>query len=546
MKHFVIFCATRFARRWDANSKYLFDTAFSFIHDLGYIPKVVDGKRGFKVMIGGGLGANPYLALTAYEFLEEDQVIPFTEAVLRVFDRYGERTRRMKARFKFLLDDFGLEKIMALVEEERRALKVQQYPIDLNVLPAPVLPEYIPTAEPVIADTAKYERWYKTNVFKQKQDGFYGVYVKLPLGNMSSTLTRYFADIVDQYAATELRITVNQGYLLRYVRPEALKHLYIALDKLALAEPGFDSVADITACPGTESCNLAISDSTNISLALEKVIREEYPDMVFNTDIKIKISGCPNSCGQHGLAGIGLHGSTIKDKQGKVLPALVVLLGGGKLKDGEGIISDKILKIPSKRGPQALRILFDDYETNSQQGEYYHDYFKRLGRNHFYTLLKPLGDLTTVEPTDYIDWGEEHNFILHTAVGECAGVIIDLVATLFYDSEEKLEWSKEALRNAQYADSIYHSYSAFINTAKAMLLTRDVKPSTQIQVLNDFQTHFVETGNFPMASNFREFVLRINKSEPTEEFAIAYLEDSKKFLQDIVAYRAVANEVAVK
>jgi sulfite reductase (ferredoxin) len=522
------------------------DTAFSFIHDLGYIPKVVDGKRGFKVMIGGGLGANPYLALTAYEFLEEDQVIPFTEAVLRVFDRYGERTRRMKARFKFLLDDFGLEKIMALVEEERRALKVQQYPIDLNVLPAPVLPEYIPTAEPVIADTAKYERWYKTNVFKQKQDGFYGVYVKLPLGNMSSTLTRHFADIVDQYAATELRITVNQGYLLRYVRPEALKHLYIALDKLALAEPGFDSVADITACPGTESCNLAISDSTNISLALEKVIREEYPDMVFNTDIKIKISGCPNSCGQHGLAGIGLHGSTIKDKQGKVLPALVVLLGGGKLKDGEGIISDKILKIPSKRGPQALRILFDDYETNSQQGEYYHDYFKRLGRNHFYTLLKPLGDLTTVEPTDYIDWGEEHNFILHTAVGECAGVIIDLVATLFYDSEEKLEWSKEALRNAQYADSIYHSYSAFINTAKAMLLTRDVKPSTQIQVLNDFQTHFVETGNFPMASNFREFVLRINKSEPTEEFAIAYLEDSKKFLQDIVAYRAVANEVAVK
>jgi sulfite reductase (ferredoxin) len=523
------------------------DTAFSFIHDLGFIPKIVDGKRGFKVMIGGGLGANPYLALVAYEFLEEDQVIPFTEAVLRVFDRYGERTRRMKARFKFLLDDFGLEKIMALVEEERRALKVQQYPINLNVLPEPVLPESIPTAEPAIADPAKYERWYKTNVFKQKQDGFYGVYVKLPLGNMSSTLTRSFADIVDLYAATELRITVNQGYLLRYVRPEALKHLYVALDKLALAEPGFDSVADITACPGTESCNLAISDSTHVSLALEKVIREEYPDMVFNTDIKIKISGCPNSCGQHGLAGIGLHGSTIKDKQGKVLPALVVLLGGGKLKDGEGIISDKILKIPSKRGPQALRILFDDYETNSQDGEYYHDYFKRLGRNHFYALLKPLGDLTTVEPSDYIDWGEEHNFILHTAVGECAGVIIDLVATLFYESEEKLEWSKEALRNAQYADSIYHSYSAFINTAKAMLLTRDVKPSTQIQVLNDFQAHFVDTGNFPLAANFREFVLRINKSEPTEEFAIAYLEDSKKFLKDIVAYRgAVTNEVVAK
>ncbi|HEY9008469.1 nitrite reductase [Ohtaekwangia sp.] len=522
------------------------DSAFSFIHDLGFIPKIVDGKRGFKVMIGGGLGANPYLALTAYEFLEEDQIIPFSEAVLRVFDRYGERTRRMKARFKFLLDDLGLEKIMALVEEERKALKYQSYPIDINALPAPVLAVPVTTAEPVITDIAKYERWYKTNVVKQKQEGFFGVYVKLPLGNMSSNLTREFADVVDQYAATELRITVNQGYLLRFVRPEALKHLYVALDRLALAEPGFDSVADITACPGTESCNLAISDSTQVSLALEKVIRDEYPDMIFNTDIKIKISGCPNSCGQHGLAGIGLHGSTIKDKQGKVLPALVVLLGGGKLKNGEGIISDKIIKIPSKRGPDALRILFNDYEANSYDGEYYHDYFKRLGRNHFYTLLKPLGDLTTVVPTDYIDWGEQHNFILHTAVGECAGVIIDLVATLFYESEEKIEWSKEALRQAQYADSIYHSYSAFINTAKALLLTRDIKPSTQIQVMQDFQQQFVETGIFQLPMNFREFVLRINKSEPTEEFAIAYLEDSKKFLEDVVAFRSADKEAVEK
>lgn len=522
------------------------DTAFSFIHDLGFIPKIVDGKRGFKVMIAGGLGANPTLALTAYEFLEEDQIIPLAEAVLRVFDRYGERTRRMKARFKFLMDDLGLEKVMELVAEERKAIRVKSYAIDQNVLPGPVLPDFTPTDEAQVKDENKFDRWKRTNVFEQKQKGFYGVYVKLPLGNMSSDLARHFADVVDQYAATELRITVNQGYLLRFVRPEVLKHLYVALDKVGLAEPGFDSVADITACPGTESCNLAISDSTQISLALEKVIREEYPDMIFNTDIKIKISGCPNSCGQHGMAAIGLHGSTIKDKQGNVVPALVVLLGGGKLKNGEAIISDKIVKLPSKRGPQALRLLLDDYETNSQDGEYYHDYFKRMGRNYFYSFLKPLGDLTTLEQNDYIDWGEEHKFVLHTAVGECAGVIIDLVATLFYESEEKIEWSGEALRKQQYADAIYHGYSAFINTAKAMLLSRDVKPSTQIQVMNDFQTHFVETGIISLPTSFREYVLRINKNEPTEEFAIAYLEDSKKFLADVMAYRNVEKEVVVK
>jgi sulfite reductase (ferredoxin) len=523
----------KFKISFSSNDK---DTAFSFIHDLGFIPKVVDGKRGFKVMIGGGLGANPYLALVAYEFLEEELIVPFTEAVLRVFDRYGERNRRMKARFKFLLDDVGLEKIMELVEEEKRALKNKVYPINLSIIPPSPVPTRSIFDDVEIADLDKYNKWVKTNVIKQKQEGFLAAYVKLPLGNMSSDLARKFADVVDQFASQELRITINQGYLLRYVRPAALKPLYKALDQLGLAEPGFDSVADVTACPGTESCALAISDSTQISLALEKVIREEFPELIYNNDIKIKISGCPNSCGQHGLASIGLHGSTIKDKQGKVLPALVVLLGGGRIGNGDGIISDKIIKIPSRRGPDALRLLLNDYEANALDGEYFHNYFLRVGRNYFYTMLKPLGDLTTVVPTDYIDWGQEKNFILHTSVGECAGVMIDLISTLLSDSEEKIEWATETIRNSQFADSIYHSYSSFINTAKALLLSRDIRPSTQIQTILDFQREFVATGLFQI-EDFKELVLRINKNEPTEEFAIEYLETSKKFLADAFAFR---------
>ena len=520
------------------------DTAFAFIHDLGFIPRIVDGKRGFKVLIGGGLGAIPYLALPAFEFLEEDQIIPLIEGVLRVFDRYGERTRRMKARMKFLLDDIGLEELMRLVREEWNALPNKTYQIDTEALPKPKLSDFVPGQPAVIANEKKYQQWFDTNVIRQKQAGYYGVYVKLPLGNLSSKRARKFADLVDKYASDELRITVNQGYLIRFVRENVIKHLYVELDALALAEPGFDSVGDITACPGTESCNLGISDSTQVSLALEKVIREEYQDLIYNHDIKIKISGCPNSCGQHGIASIGLHGSTIKDKEGKVLPALVVLLGGGKLNGGEAIIADKVLKIPSRKGPDALRKLLDDYETNSLDGEYFHDYYKRLGRNYFYTLLKPLADLSLVVPMDYVDWGQEHNFVLHTAVGECAGVIIDLVSTLLYDSEEKLAWSKQALDENLYADSIYHSYNTFINTSKAMLLTIDQKPSTQIQTMNDFQKHFIETGLIPGISDFREFVLRMSKNEPTELFAIQYLNDANKFLQDVYAYKNLKRQIA--
>lgn len=519
------------------------DTAYSFIHDIGFIPRIKDGERGFKVVIGGGLGANPYLAVPAYEFLHEDQIAPFTESMLRVFDRYGERTRRMKARFKFLLDDFGFEKIMELVNEERKALKVQSYKINRNAVPEPILARDLNGAPTPSINEEKFSKWKKTNVFEQKQKGFFGVYVKLPLGNLSSDLSRTFADIVDKYASNDLRITVNQGYLLRFVTERALPHLFSALDKLALAEPGFDSVADVTACPGTDSCNLGISSSYGVAVAMEKVIEEEYKDLIFNNDIKIKISGCPNSCGQHGLASIGFHGSSIKDKQGNVLPALVVLLGGANIGNGEGIIADKVIKIPSKRGLHALRLILNDYDANSTEGEYFHIYYQRIGgQKYFYSLLKPLGDVVKVNPDEYIDWGEDHNFILHTAVGECAGVIIDLVATLLYESDDKLAWAKEALDQKQYADSLYHSYSAFVNSAKALLLTNEVRPSTQIQVLRDFQKHFVDTGEFTFDQSFVDHVLRINKQEPNEAFASEFLKDSATFLEGIHAFRKAKRE----
>lgn len=516
------------------------DSAFTYIHDIGFIPRIRKNgdneERGFKVLIGGGLGANPHTAVTAFEFLDEDKIIPFAESVLRVFDRYGERTRRMKARFKFLLKDIGIEKLMEMIGEEQKALQQSSYTIDREILDAPQMPAVVTESHPAM-DEAGYALWKETNTFEQKQPGYYGVYVKLTLGNLSSKNARRFADVVDRYASDELRITVNQGYMLRFVPEGNLLHLYAALNEMGLADAGFDSVADITACPGTESCNLGISDSTQISLALEEVIKNEYPDLIRNNDIKIKISGCPNACGQHSIASIGFHGSTIKDKTGNVLPALVVLLGGTKLNNGQGIISDKVIKIPSKRGREALRLLLDDYEQNALEGEYFHDYYKRMDRKYFYAMLKPLTELETLVHADYIDWGQEHKFVLHTAVGECAGVIIDLVATLFFESAEKLDWAHEALTEGRYADSIYHSYSAFINTAKALLLSDDVKSSTQYEVVSEFQKHFIETGRSAITDNFKTWVFRINKNEPSESFANQFRSDSIAFLQEAYVLR---------
>lgn len=516
------------------------DTAYSYIHDIGFIPKLRerDGveERGFKVVIGGGLGPNPYHAQTAYEFLEEDLVIPFAEGLLRVFDRYGERQRRQKARFKFLLSDIGLEEVKRRIEEEWSAVNHKRYRIDRNILPEPTIPEERQFPQPELKDEAKFERWKRTNVFEQKQKGFYAVSVKLPLGNMHHQKARLFADVIDLYASKELRVTVNQGYLLRFVRPEALKPLYVALDDLGLAEPGFDSVADVAACPGTDSCNLAISASTGLALELESVIRNEYPDLIYNNDLKIKISGCPNSCGQHGIASIGFHGSSQKNGQ-LVLPAIQIVLGGGLAGDGVGYLAEKVIKIPSKRAPEALRLLLDDYEENKLDGEYYYAYYQRQGKNYFYQLLKPLTELSTLTPQDYIDWGSDKQFEVKTEAGECAGVIIDLVSTLLYECDEKVEWARECLERGAYADAIYHAYSGFIQGAKALLLDRDVRVNTQIGVINDFEKHYVETGDFAMEGGFKNQVLKIQENEPSKEFAERYLSEAIDFIEKVKDFR---------
>ncbi len=294
---------------------------------------------------------------------------------------------------------------------------------------------------------------------------------------------------------------------------------------------------DITACPGTDTCNLGISSSTGIAAELERILKEEYPDLIYNTDIKIKISGCMNSCAQHGMVPIGFHGSSMKVGK-NVLPALQVIMGGGVLGDGQGRMGEKVLKIPSRRGPDLVRMILDDYDVNSLDGELFNDYYDRIGgKAYFYALLKPLADTTNVQPSDFIDWG--HNEEFHTAigVGECAGVMIDLVATLLYEAEEKMNWANETLEAGHFADSIYHSYSVFVSAAKALLLDKQVNCNTHNGIIKDFDTHFVAEGPFQFDPNFEAHVMQINQQEPSEEFARKYRAEAESFVTAAKALR---------
>ncbi|MBC7892252.1 MAG: HEPN domain-containing protein [Sphingobacteriaceae bacterium] len=525
------------------------DTALSYMHDLGFIPKILDGQRGFKVMVGGGLGAQPQLAHVYAEFLPEKLLIPTTEAVLRVFDRHGERNSRHKARLKFLIAKIGFEEFKRLVEAEWKALKAappapeggatllfQSQPSD-----QPASAERVSKVAPPLGAGGAFATWLRTNTFAQKQPGYHGVYVRVLLGNIRSEVSRSLIEALRGYVADDVRVTVNQGLLLRFVPTENLPYVYSVLEAHGLAEPGANSIAHITACPGTDTCNLAISDSTAISVELEKVMREEFPDVIFNTAMQIKISGCMNACGQHSMAHIGFHGSSLKAPDKRVLPALQVLLGGGTLGNGAGRISDKVIKVPSKRGPEAMRWLLRDYDANAIEGEYFNQYYDRQGEKYFYTLLKPLTDLTNLDATDFHDWGQEVQFQTEIGVGECASVIIDLVATLLYESEEKWDWAHEARREGRFADSIYHSYSVFVSAAKALLLDKSVNVSTHHGVIREFDKQFVETNEFRFeGKSFGEQTLQLNQPEPSEAFAERFLAEAADFLKASKAWREEA------
>ncbi len=526
------------------------DSGFTFIHDLGFIPKVKieDGKevRGFKVMMGGGLGAQPLMASVVHDFLPEDQMIPYTESTIRVFDRYGERANRNKARFKYLIQKLGLDEVLRLIEEERIANKSKSFIVDRNLVPQPDAPtiKEIPTA--IIENENAYQRWRKTNVYPQKQDGFYCVYVKVLTGDMPSDQVRAFVDAIEGFVANEMRITQNQGLLLKYVRPEALPYLYKQLDKLGLAVPGFDSITDITTCPGTDTCNLGISNSTEMAKVLENVLYEEYPELIYNRDLKIKISGCMNSCGQHGLADIGFHGSSLK-VAGKVVPAVQVMLAGGPLGDGLGRAAERVIKVPTKRAPQTMRSVLDDYRENGLEHELFKQYYDRQGKDYFYQLLKPLADQATLAADDFIDWGQIGEYKPEIGVGECAGVVVDLVATLLFESEEKLSWAHETFDVGQWADAIYHSYNTLISAAKALLLSKEVSCNTQVGILRDFDKHFVAVGEVRLPEGFDTFeslVLQINKNEPSESFATTYLQYADAFYQE--AKDAYAADIATR
>lgn len=518
------------------------DTGLSYLHDLGFIAKIKDGVRGFKVMTAGGLGSQPRHADVLYDFLETDKIIPVMEGVLRIFDRHGERKSRAKARMKFLVKDIGLDAFRELIAQEQEAIEFKSVPINAGAYQASI-PVTVDAPQVEIKDQKAFELWKSTNIIPQKQEGYVAIGIKVLLGDFYTDKARLLADLVDNYAAGEIRLSLRQNILIPFVKEDLVSYFYQELEKLGFVEAGYNKAVDITACPGTNTCNLGIASSTGIAEELERVIKTEYPQYLENQDLVIKISGCMNACGQHNMANIGFQGMTVRTKDKLVAPALQVLLGGGNFGEGNGAFADKVVKVPSRRGPEALRRILNDYEENAN-GKLFVEYYKEKGEKYFYNFLQDLQDVTNLTQEDFIDWGNTEKYVKDIGIGECAGVVIDLIATLFFESQEKIDKAKESFENGVYSGAIYYAYQSLVNSAKALLLAENKKTNTHAGIIKQFDELFVETEKIELNTTFSELIYQINKNAPTKEFCLKYINDSEILLNKVKRFRELSNTFA--
>tara|TARA_B100001123_G_scaffold177634_1_gene203677 strand:+ start:6723 stop:8483 length:1761 start_codon:yes stop_codon:yes gene_type:complete len=402
------------------------DYAISAIHDMGFIPKMKDGRRGFQMVTGGGTSIMPRIGKTLFEFVPVEEYLKVTEAVIRIFHKTDElRKNRMKARIKFYIDRIGIDEFRLQVEKEMEGEWAQK-----SFDPTPILfiedeskdapnlnGDYIS-----VESNSRFEKWLESNVTAQKQKGYNVATVKLPLGDVSSNQFHQLADISRKYAGGRMRLTHQQNIAFRWVPQEALYEVWKNLDEIELGEPGAHEVTDIVSCPGTDSCKLGITSSMGLGNALTEAVKSIDTEDPLIKKMHIKMSGCPNGCGQHHIADIGFHGAAAKGPGGQV-PAYELFLGGS-FDNGDTRIGQRVkTKIPAKRVPEALTKIISQYKIDRTDNELFKDYVVRVGAENIEPILeefKEIPELNKESLDYYIDWTKTAKYQLERGEGECA------------------------------------------------------------------------------------------------------------------------------
>jgi sulfite reductase beta subunit-like hemoprotein len=377
------------------------DCSQAFINDLGLLARVQDGEPGFKLLAGGGLSTLRRSALVVEEFVPATEILEAAEAVVRVFHHNGNRDNRAKARLKFVIDRVGPDAFRALYHEQRALIRGEGGR-PYTVTPTP--PPRLPTRLPLAGDPAPgFEAWAAGAVRPQKQAGFSTVRVRLPLGDITADQLRALASLCEAHGDGEIRTTNDQDVVLRWITDDRLSHVHRALLAAGLDRTGAGTIIDVTSCPGATSCQLAVTTSRGAAKLLGELLASRADLVALAPDLNIKVSGCPNSCGQHHIAGIGLQGG-VRKVGGQAVPQYLLHVGGGI--DSSGARFGRLIgKIPARRLPETLERLLGLIARERGAGERSNDVLARLSTEVITTTLAGLTELAAdaAVADDFID-----------------------------------------------------------------------------------------------------------------------------------------------
>jgi len=399
------------------------DCAVAGIHDVGLIAQVRGNngtsRRGFKVLVGGGLGSLPTEAAVLTDFLPEEELLPTIEAILRVFTETGNRKNKLMARLKFVLRAKGIEEFRRLVAEKR---KVSQAPAETFTVPTPIKPSLVTIAPVPLSSSAagrqndpEYDRWAEHNLMFQRQAGYGAVWVKLSAGTFYSNQMRGLADVLEKNELSGVRIAVNQDLVIPWVPFDRVRAIYDELGAFDLATPGARTISDVTGCPGATTCNLGITRSLTLAEVLSREL-DGYTDPEIQK-LHIKISGCPNSCGHHHIADIGFYGNVRKVGEQQA-PYYQLLLGGKVNADGVRF-ARQIIAVPARPIPAIIRELLAFYQSDRQRAETFSAWVSRTPDKTIKDRLLPLADVTSNTEDLFVDWGDTETYSLKLGRGEC-------------------------------------------------------------------------------------------------------------------------------
>lgn len=478
------------------------------MHDLGLIAvtRNVDGieRRGFETYVGGGLGAVPHQAKLFDKFLPEEELMPLAQAISRVFARLGEKKNRARARIKFLVTQLGVDKFKQLVLEERASL--QDDPRWTDHLEEAASQSETPLRDPkplstndIEAAGESFREWMQTNVYHQRQTHYTVATVALPLGDLTAQQMRSLAGIARRYVGNTVRTTVEQNIVLRWVSEAELPSLYHDLNAVGLAEPGAGTISDVTACPGTDTCKLGIASSRGLGAELRARLSQENGGLDAAVDrLRIKTSGCFNSCGQHHVADLGLYGVS-RNVNGYAVPHFQVVLGG-KWIENAGAYGLAIGAVPSKRVPEAITRVTDRFVADRQPDESFQQFIQRFGKR---ALKDLLADLTTVpshdeNPDFYSDWGDPREFSLSDmGIGECAGEVVSLTEFDLAAAEAQVFEAQLKLEEKHYKQADHFAYQGMLLAAKGLIKTEFIDISDDPDdIIREFRIRFFDTKLF--------------------------------------------------